>query len=143
MIVLLGMMVGCSSSEGRQAGWLALGTSLLEAEARAAVPQGIYMAPEIWVNDSSIANIDNAQMPEWAGSDFETCVHWQARYTRREMNQTRSQGEPAQWQISGVAEGWILLTEDDFFVLELTLSEEGMSQPMTLRVVSAWDGPSS
>lgn len=99
------------------------------------------MDPAIWVEGSSVANFDPDRMPDWASADFDVCVHWQSQYTRNEINSNRSPGEPQRWDIVGVAEGWILLSQDRNVTLELTLSEQGMRTPQIIQVVDAWGGP--
>jgi hypothetical protein len=140
MVALFGLF-GCHSTSSDQTAWLNRGATILAGNANAAVPQAIYMDPAVWIEDSPSIEIANDRLPEWAVDDFEVCVHWHAQYSREELNQNRSRGEPTRWQITGDAQGWILLSADDHHILELSLTEQGGEAPATITVINAWDAP--
>ncbi len=99
------------------------------------------MDPPEWVESSLSANVDRESMPAWATDQYSICVHWQRQYTRMEINQNRSSGEPQRWAITGEAEGWILLADEAYHILSLTLTEQGKAQPEVIEVKDAWDSP--
>mgnify|MGYP005838453255 CR=1 FL=1 len=140
-LLLLVLLSGCTSSTDKSAEWLALGSDIITQQAIAAIPQGIYMDPTRWIEESSTATVDNEQMPTWATDEYAACVHWQRRYTRQEINSNRSPGEPQRWDITGEAEGWVLLADDTFQILSLTLTEQRSGEPRIIHVIDAWDNP--
>jgi hypothetical protein len=128
---------GCSRERELDVGWLERGKHLLFGVASEEVPSGIYMPDEEWDEQAEEVRFDEERFPDWARGWYSACVYWRGEYSRREINQNRSPGEPTQWELVGTAWGWALVGDEALHILQLTIRDKGNE----ITVVDAWDAP--
>jgi len=137
-LCLLGLVVyGCSSGSGTGENWLDQGRHLLFGVASGEVPSGIYMPDEEWNEQEEVVRFDEERFPDWARERYSVCVYWSGEYSRRELNQNRSPGEPRQWDLRGPAWGWVLIGDEAPHILQLVIRDKGEE----IVLVDAWGAP--
>lgn len=119
--------------------WLRLADETLSAQAMESIPRGIYRPPPVWTEAPASAHTDRERFPGWAEGAYEACIYWKRTYTRDMLNQARSSGEPRIWDIAGTATGWILVSQGDVHILELTLHEQWGANEATYPILDAWE----
>ena len=128
---------GCSRTLDRDADWLEQGKHFLFGIVSEEVPSGIYMPSAEWNQEAEEVRFDEERFPNWARGLYSACVYWKGEYSRRELNQSRSPGEPTQWELQGTAWGWILVGDSAPHVLQLIIRDKGEE----IVVVEAWNAP--
>ena len=128
---------GCSRSPEAGTGWLERGRHLLFGVVSEEVPTGIYMPDEEWDDQAEVVRFDEERFPDWARGRYSACIYWSGEYSRRELNQNRSPGEPRQWDLRGTAWGWVLLGGEAPHILQLIIRDKGEE----IVVVDSWGAP--
>ena len=129
MLFLALLCEGCSKADLRHIGKIELHrVAKEELEAvygrHRSLSMGVWqdLEPGMWAND---------RLPDWASSDFDSCVYWTDRYSVSQSQRPYA---------SGVVQGWIAIARDmELLILEISYVEDETGKAETL--IDQWSGP--